>query len=436
MSVRFQFAWIDSGPSPDKLAQFTMATLRVDANNAIITAAVDRAGRIYSNEVIVPLFNVAEWLVTNWWHLWYEVADTNEQPPDFEARHNLAFVADGFVLPQLTITPASSTRMHLSWTRHKPRHARIEFLDEGYQTVEREALDAEFRNLIDAVLERLHAHPETETAASHLGRAWNAVNNLADDEIEFSRAAALFGADPFDVRDDVASAIAAFWERTAPSVREDALALANGGALPSLANWLSDAVETLTRRRPRTDWSEIRSALPPPPPGLEPWARGYQLARSVRQQLGNAGPMTLRRTGPLAIPRQETQPPSTRIHGLVGADTPACLTAPRSDFGTRFLQGRALGDYLGRTTTGPGLLNSLATDRQAQSRAFAAEFLAPADSLRDRITGRCVDSEQVDDLGREFRVSSELIRRQIQNHDLAQLASDATERSGARPNCG
>ena len=188
MSVRFQFAWIDSGPSPDKLAQFTMATLRVDANNAIITAAVDRAGRIYSNEVIVPLFNVAEWLVTNWWHLWYEVADTNEQPPDFEARHNLAFVADGFVPPQLTITPASSTRMHLSWTRHKPRHARIEFLDEGYQTVEREALDAELRNLIDAVLERLHAHPETETAASHLGRAWNAVNNLEADEIEFSRA--------------------------------------------------------------------------------------------------------------------------------------------------------------------------------------------------------------------------------------------------------
>lgn len=422
MSVRFQFAWIDSGPSPDKLAQSTMATLRVDADSATITATVDRSSRIYSNEIIVPLFNIAEWLVTNWWHLWYEVADTNEQPPDFESRHNLAFVADGFVLPQLTITPASSTRMHLSWIRHKPRHARIEFLDEGQHTVEREALDAEFRNLIDAVLERLHAHSETTVAASQLGRAWNAVNNLQDDEIEFSRAAALFGADPFDVRADVANVIAAFWESTDPSVREDALALANGGALPSLAHWLSDAMEAVARRRPRTDWSKIRTALPPSPTGVEPWARGYQLARSARQQIAsNAGPISLRRTGPLAIPHQETQPPSSRIHGLVGADTPACATAPRRDSGIRFLQARALGDYLGRTTTGPGLLSSLATDRQAQSRAFAAEFLAPANSLRGRITGRYVDSEQVDDLGREFRVSSELIRRQIQNHDLAQL---------------
>ena len=421
MSVHFQFEWIDSGPSPDRLAQYTMATLRVDADNATITATVDRSRGIYSNEVIVPLFNVAEWLVTNWCHLWYEVADTNEQPPDFESRHNLAFVADGFVLPQLTITPASSTRMYLSWTRHKPQHARIEFLDEGHHAVERAALDAECRHLIDAVLERLHAHPETEAAASHLGRAWNAVNNLGDDEVAFSRAAALFGADPFDLRDDVANAIVAFWERTDPSVREDALALANGGALPSLARWLSDVAKAVARRRPSTDWPKIRSALPPPPPRVEPWARGYQLARSARQQIANAGPINLRRTGSLAIPRQETQPPSTRIHGLVAADTPACVTAPRSDCGTRFLQARALGDYLGRTTTGPALLSSLATDRQAQSRAFAAEFLAPADSLRDRITGRYVDSEQVDDLGREFRVSSELIRRQIRNHDLAQL---------------
>ena len=78
---------------------------------------------------------------------------------------------------------------------------------------------------------------------------------------------------------------------------------------------------------------------------------------------------------------------------------------------------------LGRTTTGPGLLSSLATDRQAQSRAFAAEFLAPAASLRDRITAKRVPSEQIDDLGREFRVSTELIRRQIQNHDLAAITA-------------
>lgn len=424
MSVHFRFEWVDSGPSPDKLAQSTMAALRVDTDNGTVTATVDRRSRIYSNEIIVPLFNVAEWLVTNWWHIWYEVADTNQQPLGFESRHNLAFVGDGFVLPQLSITPASSRRMYMAWTRHKPQHARIEFLDEGYQTVEREELEAEFRNLIDAVLERLHADPETDVAADHLSRAWNAVNSLEDDEVEFSRAAALFGADPFDVRDEVADVIVAFWEHTDASVREDALALANGGELSSVADWLSNAMGNVTRRRQRNDWLDIRHALPPPTPGVEPWVRGYELARLAREQVnGNGGPIHIHGTGPLAIPRRTTHPPSTRIHGLVGTDTPACVTAPRGRSGNRFLQARALGDYLGRTTTGAGLLSSLATDRQAQSRAFAAEFLAPATSLRARITASHVDSEQVDDLGREFRVSTELIRRQIQNQDLAEIVA-------------
>ena len=424
MSVHFRFGWVDSGPSPDKLAQSTMAALRVDTDDGTVTATVNRRSGIYSNEIIVPLFNVAEWLVTNWWHIWYEVADTNEQPLEFESRHNLAFVGDGFVLPQLSITPASSRRMHLAWTRHKPQHARIEFLDEGYQNVEREELDAEFRGLIDAVLERLHADPETTVAADNLSRAWNAVNNLEADEVEFSRAAALLGVDPFDVRDDVADAIVAFWERTDASVREDALALANGAELHSIADWLNGAMGTVTRTRQGNDWSYIRGALRPADPGVEPWVRGYELARLTREHVGgNGGPIDLNRTGPLAIPRRQTHPPSTRIHGLVGTDTPACVTAPRSNSGTRFLQARALGDFLGRTTTGPGLLSSLATDRQAQSRAFAAEFLAPASSLRDRITIRRVDSEQVDDLGREYRVSTELIRRQIQNHDLAEIVA-------------
>ena len=222
MSVHFRFGWVDSGPSPDKLAQSTMAVLRVDTDSGTVTANVDRRNGIYSNEIIVPLYNVAEWLVTNWWHLLYEVADTNEQPLEFESRHNLVFVGDGFVLPQLSITSASSKRIQLAWIRYKPQHARIEFLDEGSQTVEREELEAQLRNLIDAVLERVHADPETSGAAHYLSRAWNAVNELADDEVEFSRAAALFGVDPFDVGADVANAIIAFWERTDASVREDA----------------------------------------------------------------------------------------------------------------------------------------------------------------------------------------------------------------------
>ena len=425
MSVRFQFDWVDAGPSPAQAAQATMAALSITAGDAAVTSVLDRGNRIYSDQVVAPLFGVAEWLIANWWHVWHELEDTGEQRPEFESRHNLAFAGDGFALPHLTLVPEGG-RMRLQWTAHKPRHARIEFIGEGREHVAREELETELRNLIDAVIERLHGRTETVPAARELGRAWNAINDLDSEELAFSRAAALLGIDPFDVRDHVADAIVTFWEHAAPSVREDALASATADALTSVAEWLDGSIATLATHENGDDWSAVRKAVreaAPPRETAEPWTRGYALARATREQIGHTGEprIDLFQHGPLAIPRHETQPPSHRIHGLVAADTPACVITPRSQTGERFLIARALGDYLDRASPGPGLLSSLSTDRQAQSRSFAAEFLAPAAALRARIAGDSVGPEQTDDLAHEFDVSSEVIRRQIRNHELARI---------------
>ena len=155
MSVHFRFGWVDAGPSTDKLAQFTMATFSVDAGGATVTSVLDRRNGLYRKEVVVPLFSIAEWLVTNWWHIWYEVGDTSEQSPEYDSRHNLAFAGDGFVLPHLSMIPDSG-QMHLKWTKYKPEHARIEFVDEGLHCVEQEELEPQFRELIESVLERLY----------------------------------------------------------------------------------------------------------------------------------------------------------------------------------------------------------------------------------------------------------------------------------------
>ena len=133
MTVRFRHEWVDVVPSPGNTIQHTMAELSIEAGGATVTSVCDRRHQIYRRHVVVPLLNVAEWLVSNWWHLWYEIADTSEQKPGFEQRHNLAFAGDGFVLPKLTMVPASE-RVHLRWTRWAPRHARIEFVEEAELT--------------------------------------------------------------------------------------------------------------------------------------------------------------------------------------------------------------------------------------------------------------------------------------------------------------
>ena len=88
---------------------------------------------------------------------------------------------------------------------------------------------------------------------------------------------------------------------------------------------------------------------------------------------------------------------------------------------SRFLRARALGDYLGRCEHTPAILTGLATDRQSQSRAFAAEFLAPEAALRQRLRRGQVHPDEVDDFAAVFGVSSYVIRHQIQNHRLADI---------------
>lgn len=422
MSIRFRFNWVDAGPSSDSLARDTMATLSIEARDKLVTAVLDRRNRSYRDHVIVPLYHVAEWLIANWWHIWYEVADTGEQRTEFEFRHNLAFAGDGFVLPSLYVVPASG-RMHLRWTRSQPRYARIEFVDESETYVERAHLEQEFRTIIEAVLERIRGVGCHEHAVESLADTWEAVNALDSDEREFSRAAALLGIDPYEVSDDVASAMIEFWETVDPSIREDALASASEESLRSVGQWLYAAFDTLATAESGRDWPRVRENVSARVTGA-PWERGYDLARRIRSELASGiGRFEFDGGANLALGHVAQVMPSLRIHGLVAAHTPSCVIAPRGESGTRFLIARALGDYLDRTETSAAILTSLATDRQAQNRAFAAELLAPAEALRAALhSATPVEPERVDELAYEFGVSGEVIRRQIENHGIARIA--------------
>ncbi len=419
MNIRFRFEWVDAAPPPDSAAQHTMAKLSIEADGATVTSVLDRQSREYRDHVVVPLLPVAEWLAGNWRHIRHEVADTNEQRPGFDSRHNLAFAGNGFVLPSLSMIPSTAQRVNLQWKRWKPQHARVEFIDEAEMHVDRAQLEQELRTLIESVLERLRTLGDGGMAAESLANTWREIESLDADEEEFCRAAALLGIDPFDVADSTADAIAEFWENTAPSIREEALACAGEDSLPRVREWLDDSLATLEKTANETDWDDIRRAMPPPS-AAPPWERGYALANAVRKHMEiGGGPFHFESRKLPAIPHREAEPPARRLQGLVAANAPACVTAPKNEPGKRFLLARALGDYMGRSQPGAGILSSLITDRQAQSRAFAAEFLAPAESLRARLDGAFLSEEKIDDLGYEFYVSSQVIGYQIENHGLA-----------------
>jgi len=101
-------------------------------------------------------------------------------------------------------------------------------------------------------------------------------------------------------------------------------------------------------------------------------------------------------------------------------ESPSFALSPRHNSAAhRFHFCRGLYEFLRADDPGPWLVTKSLSDSQKQSRAFAAEFLAPASALRERVSGSTVSPDEVDDISQEFGVSSYVIGHQFENHEIA-----------------
>ena len=417
MSFDLEYEWADVAQSPDETVHRTMANLQIRINGNLVTAVTDRQHKLEREYVLVPLHHVAEWLVSNWHHLLYEPENsTGPQRPGFESRHSLAFAGDGFIFPPLTMAPTDGATV-MRWAKSKPRFADIEFTRFGKERVPTGEMESVCSSLIEDVLDRMRQH---NLPLETLEEAWQGVRELDEEERDFARAAALLGADPFDVDDDLADNIVAFWQGVPSSLRGDSLGAATSArSLPMVRRWIERSLDVLGQHDAITDatsaWTAVRDSVEKSNSPI-PWQRGYDLAQNLRREVAGDSSRDLDALGDeLGIPYRHMRAVSTRLQGLVAEGSPACVGTVSSETSRRFLQARSIGAFLSPSARGPSLLSTMATDFQAFTRAFAAEFLAPAERLRAQMRG---GRTSVTALAREFRVSPLVISHQIQNHRL------------------
>lgn len=419
----FDYRWMDDAPPyPDPAAHRTMAKLTIRVGDTVVTELYDRYLKESRDHVFVPLSQVAEWAVLHWWRLLHEPAQASgPQRPGFAARHDLSHAGFGFALPKVSLRPLGKFVRAVA-TRSSPRDAALEFRGHGDALLRRDDLEAELVSLVEAVLARLR---ETGSPFPDLEADWRAIRTGDTDDREFCRAAALAGLDPYEVPNATADSLVRFWNEIPESMRRDALGSAPAGALDALRRWLLEQTEVLGEVGSGDAWTGIRSRTRRGESSDPPWERGYARARAVRNELdAPRGPFVLHDDGSLAIhSRTVTAPaPGPGILGCVAADSPSCVIVRRGHEARRFLVARSLGDYLGRDEPGPGVLGKLDSPRQAHSRAFAAELLAPEAWLRAEVGGaRRVDPATAARLAAELQVSPWVIQHQIRNHGIAEV---------------
>jgi hypothetical protein len=418
-TIRFEWEEAPRAHAPELNA--TWARLECGVDEQVITRVESRRSSSVRTGIYVPLFPIAEWMVSNWFFLWDEWRI--DAPP---TRHNLLAAREGFALPDLTFHPTES-HMELTWKRVVAPYSGLEFLSEGTALVHKAAVREQFAQLIEAVVERLDVGVrEDRGVGSSLVTEWQALKDVLrnDEQRAFCERAARLGFDPFAIDESVAGQI-----ETLGSVLPEVLIDDFCDAIPSteiasgaeaVRSFIESAAPTARRSGRWNDAREMVAAK-----ADVPWRDGYRQATAFRSFLGLNGhsPDDLGDYLSEAIggfdSRDFAAPPRIDAISYLADDSgpvfgiPVCLRPEKK----RFAIARAVGDFLNFGES--SLITRSRTEHQQRNRAFAAEFLAPAHSIRARISRDTVDDEDVELLANEFRVSEFVIRHQIQNHRLA-----------------
>ena len=438
--LRFDFEWEDPGGAAGPELRATWARLQICIGDRAVTRVVDSRTRSARTSIYLPLYPLAEWMASHWWALLHEVETQPRTADGYERRHSLEFAREGFALPRLALHPMNGA-IELIWAEHEPADSRVRFIERGRCILQAEEVEESLRRLIEIVIRRLEDQGIEDT---FLQREWSTAA-LDPDEEEFCRLVGALGLDPFSLDEETESRILQAAEILDPALREEFFDAASDVSLLEQATLVRDGLEAIRTSdydlKPleelRTNTERAGSA------NLAPWEEGYAFARRLRERLNLQG-RTARSMEELAsffsldAPDLRTAvldasalgsgfsptPRTAFLDGLVGVNlkgAPSFLIPKHREASRMFAFCRALFEFLAGSDGGNALITFAHSTRQQRNRAFAAEFLAPAELLRDRLSANVIDDEQVEDLAGQFGVSSYVIRHQLENHSLARI---------------
>ena len=431
MPITFETEWVAAEEVKGPELASTWASLLIRVDDSVVTRVLDRRAQTVRDHVYVPLYPLAESLVTNWWFLLHEVGNPAKDDDEaFIRRHALVSIRDGYAFPKLQAT-SSGSRILLTWTADSPRWAELDYQGENRIWVDRIEFRETCTDLVDRVVRRLMAFGIERTL---LQEEWATIQAADQDEALFCRTAAGLGWDPYDLDDSQRRTVLQLERALDDALLEEAIAVLDVAQLEENVDAIAAALDPGNcTRLPLEHIRALRDTLPRVADG-SPWRAGYALARNLRELLGLAGePLpTTSALGEALHERPDVLEEATRprdfgaarlVNGVVTSNEdglPALALRQGPESGRRFHFCRGLAEIL-TSPDSPALLTQAQSDRQQRGRAFAAEFLAPAETLRAKVPRPVLDEESVDELAGEFGVSPLLILYQLQNHEIARI---------------
>ena len=407
--------WVE-GAAPPELAT-TCGNLSIVINDQNVTRLDKLSGTV--NSVCVSLYPLAEWIAGNWWRLLYE-CNPHRDTEDYQACHNFSYAGEGYFLPDLLFVPEIDV-VKFRWQPRSINHKTLQFINGGTASISFPEVQKELIRFVDCIVERLD---DNRIKHSPLQRDWAAVaasaNNI--EERDFCIACAQLGFDPYHLPGLLADLIVETYELL--NQKTDMAEFFNSVTpehLDETASWVKDISESV--RAPKGNIALLQDIKEHKPAfgAMPPWALGYEEAKWVRSCFFPHQDDLRQLNGLIAENTISTSIP----HGFCSAltnnskkNTPT-FAQPATN-SNKFLQGRMLAEYLDLGVDNFGLITRVSTPNQKRYRAFSAELIVPADSLKADLKGKQqVCEDDIVELAEKYDASEFVVKHQIENHHLA-----------------
>ena len=422
--MRFSTEWISEGSNASAEERATLCNLQIFVNGENACLHFDPESGATFEHITVPAVHFAEGLATDWWSIF----------GGRDRKHQILHYLTGFALPDLSFKCDGST-LEVTGSQLSFSNPSVRFWQTGTELLPRESAEATLAEFIDRVVDQLACHG---VVSSEAGVRWSRVSGSRSDPDEraFCEAAGALGVDPYLISDSDARII----EDAAALFTEEALiellagiSRQNRARAPQLLEWvrhaedrppdesrLPDLADIAVQIRHMVRWNTQERS----------WAAGYRAARALRAEITAEPGERFISTEAIAKELGASDFATTSaIPGVLALiarnenDVHVHLRGREPDDWTlqaqNFAFARAIGDAVCFPDTPRSVVNELRdAERQAAGRAFAAEFLAPIQSVLDMADSGRDDYE----IAGSFKVSPVVVAHQIENQDRIRRA--------------
>jgi hypothetical protein len=430
---RLEVAW-PATPTGGGIALLdaSVGRLTISVQDTPVTTYLSDKGDTGS-ELTLPLYNLAEWITTNWWPLLYEPRKLDsdrktefdgDDDQGFRSRHWLGSAREGFALPDLWFLPTGDEIDLIAQSRYL-RYARLTFLNSATASVPIRDVGHTLYGFVDEVLEKLSAQGFTNTAAH---QNWESIRSTSEEEEPYCRLIGSLGLSPYEEHEEVDRILDMLTDRTPPAVLADLCQVSDDGSLSLLARVTEQVYAQLPKTR-EINIEPLAHVELPPVSGLAPWQSGKQAAKRARGSFGIAAQDA--HGGNAFFERLGIDPSVIDITGLEGSAAARLsggmqrenrimhmalgepqLARRRFAAARAIFLGWACGDHSARLITGAR------TRDQQMSRAFAAELLAPIDYIRRHAGGPVISMYRIEEIASKLGVSPAVVRWQARDNNI------------------